>query len=107
MTGKNSDKDARKRPDHKDEDVAADLAYEPSVNQTADHPMPASRDDDTGQAAVRENEEHWRRSHGHARSVRNEAEHGKSGSASQAVPAQRPAPRKNRPAPGRDQEDRR
>ena len=49
MTGKSSDKDARKRPDHKDEDedAAADLAYEPSVNQTAHHPMPASRDDDT------------------------------------------------------------
>ena len=106
MTGKNSDKDARKRPDQNDEDAVADLAYEPSVNQTAHHPMPASRDDDTGQAAVRENEEQWRRSHGRARSVRNEAEHGKSGSASQAGPAQRRAPRKDRPAPGRDQEDR-
>jgi hypothetical protein len=78
MTGKDSDKDGRKRPDHQDEDAVADLAYEPSVNQTAHHPMPASRDDDTGQAAVRENEEHWRRSHGRAA-------------------------RRDRPAPGRDQ----
>ena len=106
MTAKDSDKDGRKRPDHQDEDAVADLAYEPSVNQTAHHPMPASRDDDTGQAAVRENEEHWRRSHGHTRSVRHDAGHGKSGSASQAVPAQRRAPRKDRPAPDRDQEDR-
>ncbi|HEV8219546.1 MAG TPA: hypothetical protein VGQ05_04695 [Streptosporangiaceae bacterium] len=106
MTGKDSDKDGRKRPDHQDEDAVADLAYEPSVNQTAHHPMPASRDDDTGQAAVRENEEHWRRSHGRARSVRNDAERGKAGSASQAVPARRRAPRKDRPASDRDQEDR-
>ena len=106
MTAKDHDKDGRKRPDHQDEGAAAGLAYEPSVNQTAHHPMPASRDDDTGQAAVRENEEHWRRSDGHARSVRHDAEHGKSGSASQAAPAKRRAPRTDRPAPGRDQEDR-
>lgn len=106
MNGKDSDKDGRKRPDHQDEDPAAGLAYEPSVNQTGDQPMPASREEDTGQAAVRENEEHWRRAHGHAQSVRNEAEHGKSGSASQAVPAQRRAVRRDRRAPGRDQDDR-
>jgi len=106
MTGKDSDKDGRKRPDHQDEDPVADRAYEPSVNQTGDQPMPASREEDTGQAAVRENEEHWRRSHGHAQSVRNEAEHGTSGSASQAVPAQRRAVRRDRRAPGRDQDDR-
>jgi hypothetical protein len=106
MTGKNSGKDGRKRPDHQDGDAVADLAYEPSVNQTAHHPMPASRDDDTGQAAVRQNEEHWRRSHGHARSVRNDSGRGKAGSASQAGPAQRRAPRADRPASGRDQKDR-
>ena len=109
MTGKYSDKDGRK-PDHEDQeghDPVADLAYEPSVNQTGQHPMPASTDEDKGQAAVRESEEHWRRSHGHARTVRREAEHGKSGSASQAVPDQRRAPRKSRAAADRDQEDRR
>ena len=106
MTAKDRDKDRRKRPDHQVEDPVADLAYEPSVNQTAHHPMPASRDEETGQAAVRENEEHWRRSHGHARSVRNEAGHGKSGSASQAVPALRGTARRDRPAPGRDQDGR-
>jgi hypothetical protein len=105
MTGKDSGKDGRKRPDRQDEDAVADLAYEPSVNQTAHHPMPASRDDDTGQAAVRENEEHWRRSHGRGQSVRNEAEHGKPGSASQAVPAQRRAARRDRPASDREQRE--
>jgi hypothetical protein len=105
VTGEDSDKDGRKRPDHQDDPVA-DLAYEPSVNQTGDHPLPASPDEDKGQAAVRESEEHWRRSHGPAQSVRHEAGRGKSGSASQGVPAQRRAPRADRPATGRDRDDR-
>jgi hypothetical protein len=109
MTGADRDKDGRK-PDHEDQDgqdLVADLAYEPSVNQTGHHPVPASPDEDKGQAAVRESEEHWRRSHGHARSVRREAEHGKSGSASQAVPdPRRDSGRDRRPA-DRDQDGRR
>jgi hypothetical protein len=103
MTGKDSGKDARK-PHHEDQDghdPVADLAYQPSVNQTGDHPLPASADEDKGQAAVRESEEHWRRSHGRAGSVRNDAEHGKPGSAGQAGPAQRRASRSDRPAPDR------
>jgi len=105
MTGKDSDKDARDS-EHQDHDPVADLAYEPSVNQTGDQPMPASRDEDSGQAAVRENEEHWRQSHGHAQSVQHEAGRGKAGSASQAVPGKRRAPRAGRPATDRDQKDR-
>jgi hypothetical protein len=109
MTGKDSDKDGA-NAGHQDQgqghDPVADLAYEPSVNQTGDHPMPASPDDDKGQAAVRESEEHWRRSHGHAGSVRNDAEHGQSGSASQAGPTQRRAPRKDRPVTDRDHDGR-
>jgi hypothetical protein len=111
MTGKDSDKHGTNAGDQdqdqgQDHDPVADLAYEPSVNQTGNHPMPASPDDDKDQAAVRESEEHWRRSHGQARSVRREAEHGKSGSASQAMPAQRPAPGRDRPATDRDQDGR-
>ena len=109
MTGKDSDKDgtnAGHQDQGRDHDPVADLAYEPSVNQTGDHPMPASPDDGKGQAAVRESEERWRRSHGHARSVRREVEHGKSGSASQAVPDQRLDSGRDRPGTDRDQDGR-
>jgi hypothetical protein len=109
MTGKDSDKDgtnAGHQDQGQDHDPVADLAYEPSVNQTGHHPMPASPDDDKDQAAVRENEEHSRRAHGHARSVRREAEHGKSGSASQAVPDRRHDSGKDRPGTDRDQDGR-
>jgi len=108
MTGKDSDKDGRK-PDHGNQDghdPVADLAYQPSVNQTGHHPTPASADEDKGQAAVRQSEEHWRRSHGHARSVRRAAEHGKSGSASQAMPDQPRDSGRDRPAADRDQDGR-
>jgi hypothetical protein len=112
MTGQDGDKDGRKaqdgkgsreRPAHQDQAKSQDrdrdhdplegMAYEPAVNQIAHEPMPASRDDDADHLAVRESEEHWRRMHSPARSVRRDAEHGKSGSASQAVPAPRDAPR--------------
>ncbi len=76
----------------RDHDPLEGMAYEPAVNQIAHEPMPASRHDDADHLAVRESEEHWRRMHTPARSVRRDAEHGKSGSASQAVPPQRDAP---------------
>ena len=109
MTGTDCGKDgtnAGHQNQRQDHHPVADLAYQPSVNQTGHHPMPASPDEDKGQAAVRENEEHSRRAHGHARSVRREAEHGKPGSASQAVPDQRRDSGTNRPATGRDQDGR-
>lgn len=86
MAGKDSGKDGRK-PADQDQDQgrdrdrgpgpAGDMAYEPSVNQTAHQPMPASHHDDAGQAAVRQSEEHWRRSHGGTPPARDEAGRGK------------------------------
>jgi hypothetical protein len=72
MTGKHagkhrSSKDASPAPRQDGEREGTEgtegMAYEPAVNQTAHQPMPASDQDDNDQASVRQNEEHWRRSH--------------------------------------------
>ena len=63
MTGQATSKDASKH------EALEGMEYQPTVNQTGHHPMPASHNDDKDQAAVRQHEEDRRRSHGTARSA--------------------------------------
>jgi hypothetical protein len=86
MTSKDTGKDSREDEEH---EGLEGLGYQPSANQTADHPMPASHDDDNDQASVRQNEEHWRRSHASSPPGSDEAAGSEPGPASDAGPGKR------------------